>query len=1646
MAHRLAPRRPPARPPMQPVSAPAQMLAARRSTHLRDAVGLIAAGLGGFGAAAIAGYPQWSLPVLALGVVGGVATAVAGHRTKARDGLHDRLVEALAPWLGVRQLDRRTVRLRSWTTGWPGLPRRITLHYAPGAADADPLWKTAITDVVAARLLATYKLASHDPRRCRLQLKLLKNNPDAPAEPPRAQVRAERAITELIGPTVKVTAAEFADDEQLRSITVTHQAGAKLAASGYRARIERVISTMMPGRWRAVWDLEGDSVRFEVRPTLPTSVWLPTETADNPEDLLGNYRDVKIPLAIDEDGREVLWYPARVPHLMVTGGTGTGKALALTTALPTPAGWTTMGEVHVGDVLFDERGMPCRVTGVFDQPLGRPCNEVIFDDGSVLVADDAHLWWTEDAEAGGSRRRARADHWPRARIGPCAVRRLSAALQAAYAEDTFSITDVVTLTQGGVSARLVRRAAATLTPVTSRRVSVRATHRDADVYSTPLLVERLRAYACCRARPGTVLSESVPILSAAASRRPAATITLEHLASQLGVCSRTDARDKHPRIVLARLHGPTATKTVRLSVGREPRYPARELLTVLLRFADTSENDQRSRRRTGQVHTTAEIAATVTTARGHPNHSIPVCRPLVTPPAQLPIPPYVLGVWLGDGHTISATLTIAEPQIRDLLADDGVQATPTADPAMYRLAWAAPPSAGPTPVRTCPSCGNIYQPPAQQRVGSPRCRGDLTRGRARDTRIDRCGSCGDALNPNQRLPTCHGCRPARATFTGSLHALGVLGSKHIPDLYLRASIQQRQALLAGLLDTNGSVTPRGTVQFDSTNQTLAHQVHELALSLGHRATIMSRPAQFNGRDCRPVYRVWFTFAVAPFRLTRKAQAHRQRSSRHDPTRTGHRYITAVRRVPPVPVRCITVDSPSELFLAGRSMIPTHNTSTAQGALGAVTRYGWPVWILDAKRVEFLDFRPWPNVQVIAGSIPQQVALVHRAWQLMEHRYQLIERGKASVNDFEPLVVFLDEFAEFRSNLLEWYAQIKVKGDPTKPPTLAEVASLARKARTARIHLVLSTQRPDVEFLGGEALALHTPLPTPDGWTTMGQIRVGQYVFAENGRPVRVSGATPVMTGRPCYRVTFSDGSSIVTDRDHLWAAHNACQCAQPTAALPGAPREGAKPSQAAIVRALTRSPADERQVTAQQLQTQLDEDRIERCGRGLPDQRWNMASGGDHPAVANRLGGRIATHREVICSPLSQVESAGPHWRPGQPQTVSTGQIARTLHCRNTGSGQESNWSIQVAQPLQLPEAALPVDPWLLGYWLCAGHQANATIATAALQVIDRIEALGHRVQHHARFTNAVTIGGGGASQATLVGAVRELGLLHNKHIPAGYLRASRRQRSQLLAGLLDAAGTCAVRIRREGGPVSGQVRLCTTDARLIEGVAELAASLGFIPTTRQMRAAGATWHASSIVDRRPVTTGWEVTFTPDRQVFGIPRKQRLLRRCLPAARGSRTRLRYIVNIEPVESVPVRCITVDSNTHLYLAGRGFIPTHNCRDNFGQRISLGRLSPQGAMMMWENPAIGVSLPRSCTGRAIATHEDARPVEVQCYRFPDMHAPEGSLEAALLEAIRPSESRHPRLVDRPTRAGAGPRRWAGRIAHVPRLRASTVGPGQ
>nr|WP_163567125.1 terminase family protein [Fodinicola feengrottensis] len=148
----------------------------------------------------------------------------------------------------------------------------------------------------------------------------------------------------------------------------------------------------------------------------------------------------------------------------------------------------------------------------------------------------------------------------------------------------------------------------------------------------------------------------------------------------------------------------------------------------------------------------------------------------------------------------------------------------------------------------------------------------------------------------------------------------------MPERYLRASQSQRLAVLQGLMDTDGSVIVGGHVEFCTTRQALADGVFELAVSLGHKPVKRAERARIEGRDVGPRWRVTWSPRHQVFRLARKATAVRMTTTQAN--RTAHRYIVACEQVPSVPVRCIAVDSPSHLFLAGRTMIPTHNTRSA----------------------------------------------------------------------------------------------------------------------------------------------------------------------------------------------------------------------------------------------------------------------------------------------------------------------------------------------------------------------------------------------------------------------------------------------------------------------------------------------------------------------------------------------------------------------------------------------------------------------------------------------------------------------------------------------------------------------------------------------
>lgn len=352
----------------------------------------------------------------------------------------------------------------------------------------------------------------------------------------------------------------------------------------------------------------------------------------------------------------------------------------------------------------------------------------------------------------------------------------------------------------------------------------------------------------------------------------------------------------------------------------------------------------------------------------------------------------------------------------------------------------------------------------------------------------------------------------------------------------------------------------------------------------------------------------------------------------------------------------------------------------------------------------------------------------------------------------------------------------------------------------------------------KALAFDTPVPTPDGWTNHGALEVGDEVFTDEGRVTTVAGVTNTMWGRPCYRVTFSDGESLIADAGHLWRT----------------------------------------QMRKQGLQT----------------------------------------------------EATGLH---------TTRELAETV---TYGPRNDRNHAVTIAGALELPEAKLVVNPYVLGAWLGDGTTAGGSITSADQEVIDQIIGAGYRVvKRKASYLWGIY---------GLLAELRDLGVLGAKHIPTEYLRASAPQRLALLQGLMDTDGT----VSRRG--VKHNITQCiytSTSMRLAADVAELVRSLGFKATVRETRA------TLSGKDCGPV---WDIAFTTyaDRPVFRLTRKlQRLAPP--PVARRARSRSRQVVSVEPVPSVPVKCIQIADPHGMYLVGRSFVPTHN--STIGSGVGLYLLS-------------------------------------------------------------------------------------------------------
>ena len=149
--------------------------------------------------------------------------------------------------------------------------------------------------------------------------------------------------------------------------------------------------------------------------------------------------------------------------------------------------------------------------------------------------------------------------------------------------------------------------------------------------------------------------------------------------------------------------------------------------------------------------------------------------------------------------------------------------------------------------------------------------------------------------------------------------LWLLGNNNIPHEYLRACISSRRSLLRGIIDAGGNVDRRGKAEVLIKNESLAEDFSELLSSLGIKFSVGMNTFSHNVNERGQYHRFCFKF-------------------KSDTTRE-FRTIRSIERVASVPTQCVMVDSPSHMYLAGRRMVPTHNSSLSEAAAVWAMLYG-----------------------------------------------------------------------------------------------------------------------------------------------------------------------------------------------------------------------------------------------------------------------------------------------------------------------------------------------------------------------------------------------------------------------------------------------------------------------------------------------------------------------------------------------------------------------------------------------------------------------------------------------------------------------------------------------------------------------------------
>ncbi len=355
--------------------------------------------------------------------------------------------------------------------------------------------------------------------------------------------------------------------------------------------------------------------------------------------------------------------------------------------------------------------------------------------------------------------------------------------------------------------------------------------------------------------------------------------------------------------------------------------------------------------------------------------------------------------------------------------------------------------------------------------------------------------------------------------------LGLMGKlspeKFIPKEYLFDSIENRWALLQGLMDTDGTAESigdniRNRISFSSSSEQLCDDIILLVRGLGGLASISFKDRRLTKPHTNSIeYRVFISFPnndTPVFHLKRKQDSVDYRYNRKR-TRTGTQFlfIKSIDKVEDDEATCIMVDHPEHLYLTD-DYIVTHNSFLS--VLWNLYTTTHLAMMRDAKK--YFGLSPSVTLCQVFCSFnlkKSSEVLISPILNMLE-KAEFFERLRTKDDMAKKEKEYL------KSNQLEklYWTTASRNG-----VSALQFSNGVNYKMAASPNAILGLAQPLNELI---------QLPNQD-YTQMGNLKIGDKIASPSEGETTVIGIYP--QGKlPCYNITLEDGRSVRCSPNHLW--------------------------------------------------------------------------------------------------------------------------------------------------------------------------------------------------------------------------------------------------------------------------------------------------------------------------------------------------------------------------------------------------------------------------------------------------------------------------------------------------------------------------------